>query len=237
MDFGQSPPVTSPMKLKRESLLLRQQAHNNTHLSSCDMMINGVNGVTSRSSPNKKRSVSTPKRPNIWERLSDPSSFTGVYAERFREGNGGGINASSHDGNIRDLSEITRPSFRTSTHIKIGKGWDPGQHANSGMLCDTPATRRMPESPKEAFLNSSLSSSSISSSSRSTRSRPSSPGSLILQRSLSSASFRSDRTASSSTNYPSSPKHVPPVSPISRNRSLRRVSSFASFSSSSSLVN
>jgi hypothetical protein len=93
---------------------------------------------------------------SIWNRLYDPSSYTGVYAERFRSGTGR-INAHASDGNVRDLSEIVRPGFRTSTFIHTGKGWEPGQHANSGMLCDTPSTRRMPESPRSAFNSSMIS--------------------------------------------------------------------------------
>jgi hypothetical protein len=87
-------------------------------------------------------------KPNIFERLSNPNSFTGVYAERIRSG--GRINAHADSGNINDLSQITRPNLRnSSTKIKMGRGI-PGSHVTSGMVMDTPSTRVSELSPPQS---------------------------------------------------------------------------------------
>ena len=93
---------------------------------------------TKTSSPSKKHH----KRPNVFERLSNPMNFTGVYLERFRSG--GSLNAEAPSGNINSLAEILRPSVKSSTCVHISFGWDPGQHKNSGLVHDTPATRNNP---------------------------------------------------------------------------------------------
>ena len=87
--------------------------------------------------------MSKGRRPSVFERLNDPSNYTGVYFERFRTQNGH-INANASSGNVNHLQEILRPSVRSSTCVHIGKGWDAGQHTNSGFVHDTPATRSNP---------------------------------------------------------------------------------------------
>src|SRR3989338_3701443 len=98
--------------------------------------------------------MSRGRRPSVFERLSDPSSYTGVYYERFRTQNGH-INANSSSGNVNNLQEILRPSVRSSTCVHIAKGWDPGQHKDSGFVHDTPSNRYNP------FMTSTSSSSAI----------------------------------------------------------------------------
>jgi hypothetical protein len=88
--------------------------------------------------------MTTKSKPNIFERLANPNSYTGVYAERFRTG--GKINAHAGNGNIHDLSQITRPQLSgSSTSIRMGRGI-PGSHVTSGMVMDTPSTRLSPVS-------------------------------------------------------------------------------------------
>eukprot|EP00761_Pharyngomonas_kirbyi_P002846 gb/GECH01002850.1/.p1 GENE.gb/GECH01002850.1/~~gb/GECH01002850.1/.p1 ORF type:complete len:386 (+),score=106.50 gb/GECH01002850.1/:1-1158(+) len=48
----------------------------------------------------------------VFDRLTDPGSYTGVYRERFISG--GQINGHADDGRIRDLSQITRPNLNKS---------------------------------------------------------------------------------------------------------------------------
>ncbi|KAL0484499.1 hypothetical protein AKO1_005113 [Acrasis kona] len=54
---------------------------------------------------------------SIFDRLSDRSTFTGVYKNR------GGINDLDNGGNVHDLSQITRSKMHgTSTSMRTGKG-------------------------------------------------------------------------------------------------------------------
>ncbi|KAG2393113.1 hypothetical protein C9374_009690 [Naegleria lovaniensis] len=98
--------------------------------------------MSTPSTPTKSPSKKHHKRPNVFERLSNPMNFTGVYLERFRSG--GSINAEAPSGNINSLAEILRPTVKSSTCVHISFGWDPGQHKNSGLVHDTPATRNNP---------------------------------------------------------------------------------------------
>src|SRR3989338_1096335 len=51
---------------------------------------------------------------SIFDRLSNPTNFTGS-AKNVRS-------KSSLDSPVRDLSQITRPAFKRSTSMRIGKG-------------------------------------------------------------------------------------------------------------------
>ena len=62
-----------------------------------------------RSSSPGKRGAAGGGGSSIFDRLTDKSSYTGVYAERFRSG--GGINGHSKGGGVADLSHITRAGF------------------------------------------------------------------------------------------------------------------------------
>jgi len=82
------------------------------------------------------------RRPSIFERLSDPSTFTGVYLERFKSSSGS-INSQAPSGNIHSISEILRPNVRSLTTFHIGFGI-PGQRRTSGLENDTPSNRFNP---------------------------------------------------------------------------------------------
>ena len=97
---------------------------------------------TSPDSGRRARSTSPSKRGggSIFDRLTDQSTYTGVYAERFKSG--GGINGHADSGNVRDLSQITRPNLSgkgSTTHFGVGS--KVHSYQTSGMEKDTPSSR------------------------------------------------------------------------------------------------
>jgi hypothetical protein len=64
--------------------------------------------------------ISGLKSNSVFDRLNDPSTFTGVYAERFRSGPG--INSDGDTGsgtNTRDLSQLTRENLNRDSSPKL----------------------------------------------------------------------------------------------------------------------
>lgn len=58
------------------------------------------------------------KSSSVFDRLNDPSTFTGVYRERFQTGPG--INSDGGSGgNTRDLSQLTRDNLNRDSSPKI----------------------------------------------------------------------------------------------------------------------
>eukprot|EP01137_Pigoraptor_chileana_P031025 Opistho-2@18270 len=83
-------------------------------------------------------------RSTVFDRLSDPNSYTGVYRQRFLTGSGT-LNGAASDGIVRDLSQIVRAESRGSTFVRHnGNAWE--FTGTSGNVQDTPAQRMCTDS-------------------------------------------------------------------------------------------
>ncbi|KAA0154460.1 hypothetical protein FNF27_07285 [Cafeteria roenbergensis] len=93
-------------------------------------------------------------RTNVWDRLYDPATYTGVYAERFRDGPGINQDARDRPGGdfhghtnagtdqvIRDIASITRPHLN-----RRGRTESPRERRLSG-LRDEEASRGLAAEP------------------------------------------------------------------------------------------